>query len=478
MSLFSERISDYIAISGMSLYQLGKRGKIDRSTIHKVKLGERLPSLDFYEHLCEALTLNPYEQKELDELYEMAKIGDQIFFRRKKVKEVIEELSGNTNKIGNEYCLEENRTIEPFLGGMKVIRGKNQVNNAIINILNEDFFQNEQPQIVLSVSFEHRFLYEFLYNAFVSSSKTIEIDHFICIEKNSQSTKGCLNNLERLKYILSFSLSGKKGYRPYYYYNENDPAKNINDLFPYYILTGRYVLALSGDLKDAVIYDDIEMIELYRNRVEWTKRKLPLLVQWTDSVLDMFNWNNEELPDAVIEPSPCLARQYTPEIIETLIKEDIPEREMIVQAAKDYYGPLQRGEVQQARTIFSINGLQELMETGRFYVGPVNIVNNISSEYRQVMLTGIKKDILEKKSEYIVINPDRFKIPMNIEIMKLSSPRIMFSCLNETHTEMVTIFLKEISIYEAFEDFFDYLPGSDLVLSEETLLKVIDQYLE
>ena len=96
MSQFSERLTTLVEATGFSIYQLSKKAKIDRSTIHKVMVGERVPSADFYKKLCRSLLLTPFEKSELDDLYKMAKIGDKVYYRRNSVKRLVEELAGNT----------------------------------------------------------------------------------------------------------------------------------------------------------------------------------------------------------------------------------------------------------------------------------------------------------------------------------------------------------------------------------------------
>ncbi|HAZ05109.1 MAG TPA: hypothetical protein DCY58_00670, partial [Acetobacterium sp.] len=65
MSLFSQRIEELIVDSGETIQSLAEIGKIDRTTLQRVKSGDRLPSKKIFSGLCRALRLSATEEEEL-----------------------------------------------------------------------------------------------------------------------------------------------------------------------------------------------------------------------------------------------------------------------------------------------------------------------------------------------------------------------------------------------------------------------------
>ncbi|MBU4438586.1 MAG: helix-turn-helix domain-containing protein, partial [Firmicutes bacterium] len=73
MSKFSEKIESLIDESGENVQSLARIGDINRTTLQRVKTGERLPTKEFLGKLAETLRLSVAEQTELYELYEIQK---------------------------------------------------------------------------------------------------------------------------------------------------------------------------------------------------------------------------------------------------------------------------------------------------------------------------------------------------------------------------------------------------------------------
>lgn len=57
MSLLSIKIDELILLSGETVQSLADVGKINRTTLQRVKSGERLPMKTFFENMCKALRL-------------------------------------------------------------------------------------------------------------------------------------------------------------------------------------------------------------------------------------------------------------------------------------------------------------------------------------------------------------------------------------------------------------------------------------
>lgn len=477
MSQFSERLTTFVEATGFSIYQLSKKARIDRSTIHKVMVGERVPSAEFYKKLCRSLTLTPFEKSELDDLYKMAKIGDKVYYRRNSVKHLIEELAGNTYTATEDFSGREYKAFPELERGALLIEGKNDINSAIIDVINDEFYHREAPHLTIALDFDHQFVYEYLYNAFVSTGIPTEIDHFIYLDKETSRNDAIQKNLSHLQYILSFSLCGREGYHPYYSYVNADPAQAITTFLPYFIITTRHVLKLSRSFKTAVLYDDDQIVPFYQEAADRLCRGLPQLTRRAGQIEDMYGWARAGVGDASIEPHPCLSLCFSDDRIDALVQPDIPGREGICALASEVYSPYVHGDRPLSRSFFSQEGLKAFMETGRICYFPESVIRRCTPEERQSFLREILAAVEAKETAFAAVDTDKFKIPLDVEIIRTDNQQIVVQRFSESSQEMNAVFIDEPGIYEAFSDFFDYLPQSDLILERKALIDTLKSYL-
>lgn len=477
MSQFSERLTTLVEATGFSIYQLSKKAKIDRSTIHKVMVGERVPSADFYKKLCRSLLLTPFEKSELDDLYKMAKIGDKVYYRRNSVKRLVEELAGNTYAPTEDIADREYKAFPVLQHGTQVIEGKNDINSVIIDVINDEIYHREAPHLAIALDFDHQFVYEYLYNAFVCTAEAVDIEHFIYLEKESSRHDAIQKNLRHLQYILSFSLCGRDGYHPYYSYTGADPAQAVTTFLPYSIITNRHVLKLSRSFKTAILYDDAPIVDFYQKSVDRLCRGLPLLTRRTDNLEDMYGWTRENLGDASLEPHPCLTLCLTDERIESLVRPGIPGREAVCALAREVYGPYSRGEKPLPRSFFSREGLRAYVETGRICYFPESLVRCCTKEERQVFMQELLAAVEAGETAFTAMDSDKFRTPLNVEIILSDTQQVVVQRFCNDSQRLNAVVIDEPGICEAFSDFFDYLPESDLTLSREGMIDLLKSYL-
>lgn len=477
MSQFSERLTTLVEATGFSIYQLSKKAKIDRSTIHKVMVGERVPSADFYKKLCRALLLTPFEKSELDDLYKMARIGDKVYYRRNSVKRLVEELAGNTYAPTEDIADREYKAFPVLQHGTQVIEGKNDINSVIIDVINDEIYHREAPHLAIALDFEHQFVYEYLYNAFVCAAGTVDIEHFIYLEKETSRHDAIQKNLRHLQYILSFSLCGRDGYHPYYSYTGSDPAQAVTTFLPYFIITNRHVLKLSRSFKTAILYDNASIVDFYQKSVDRLCRGLPQLTRRADHIEDMYGWSREYLGSASLEPHPCIGLCMNDARIEALVQQDIPGREAICALAGEVYGPYTRGERPLPQSFFSPEGLRIFMETGRICYYPEDLVRRCSPEECRDFLREILAAVEGGETAFTVIDSDKFRTPLNVEIIKADEQQLVVQRFNDDSQRLNIVIIDEPAICEAFSDFFDYLPESDLTLSREAMIDLLKSYL-
>lgn len=93
MSAFGDKLRLYIGKSGESVYQLAKRSGVERTSIHKAMSGSRILNQDGFDRLIELLKLTPAEKQDLADSYEIAKQGEDVYHRRRKIAAMLNSLA-------------------------------------------------------------------------------------------------------------------------------------------------------------------------------------------------------------------------------------------------------------------------------------------------------------------------------------------------------------------------------------------------
>lgn len=474
MSLFSEKLKLYIEVSNQTIYQLSKKAEVNRTVIHKTISGERVPGDDFLEKLYGALMLSPEEKREMHQLAERARVGEKVYRRRNKVREVIENL--NDNPLLNPAYAFENQTFAPVpktSSGLQIIQGKRDIEKQVLALFGDVFFNSEEPELALFVPFQEKYLYELLYNFYITCGKESQILNLIAIEKDYKDDSACLRNLDTLSSVLVFSLTEKKGYLPYYYYTSGGNHYEEGVSMPYFIKTRKQVMTFSPDFETAFVYDGEDSYGYFSDKIDQFYKKAEILTAYGESVPEMFGWSFISAYQEIIEPAPCMGQLFTDERIDRFLRKDIPMRDELYKIGCDFYRHV-REDLGMPLSIFSFEGLIEFMNNGILPTLPKYVTKQLSVEERQEMLAAIIENAKSEKKPYVAINRKAFKVPVDLEIIKVSDQEIAIRRFNEKGDELTTLFLREAGLVDDFTDFMDYLKTSEMAYSQEEMLEMME----
>lgn len=151
MTLFSKRIEELIIESGETVASLAAIGGINRTTLQRIKSGERLPTPEFFCNLSRALRLSPIEQDELAQLLEIARVGETVSYSRRQIFDLIEMISELTEykiPFSKEIDLkvsplDNKQSAEP----LEVYSDPMSVLNLIENSIDQELFSATQPEL-------------------------------------------------------------------------------------------------------------------------------------------------------------------------------------------------------------------------------------------------------------------------------------------------------------------------------------------
>lgn len=106
MSVFSDLLSEYITMKDVGVYPLSQFCGLDRSFMYKIINGKRNPSgEDVVRKMAQFMQLTPREKTDFMDAFYITQMGEEVYYRRKSVGELIETFSCREGK--KEYIFHE-----------------------------------------------------------------------------------------------------------------------------------------------------------------------------------------------------------------------------------------------------------------------------------------------------------------------------------------------------------------------------------
>ena len=90
MSIFAEKLKSYIEKSGQTIYMVAQSSGVNRTLIHRMTTGTRIPSKkETVALIAKSLLLSPADTNDLLEAYEMSKRGESAYRQLQLVKQLL-----------------------------------------------------------------------------------------------------------------------------------------------------------------------------------------------------------------------------------------------------------------------------------------------------------------------------------------------------------------------------------------------------
>lgn len=473
MSKFGNKLDELINRSGGNKYRLCKDTGIDRVTLYRAINGERVPGKDFIDKICAALQLSLAEEKELRELYDIAKIGEDVFKRRLLVK----DLANHVNSLRLEQRPKNTQKtviVEGIDDTLRVVSGSYNVNMLVRDLLDDLAYNTNPKRLWIKAPFDYSFLFDHLRQLYFELNGAIEIEHAAAFARNTKSQSNPNANLETLAGILPFVFYEGAGYRPAYYYPD---SMNCDSIFlPYCLFTEKRLLMLAADYKTAMLINNQDALNACR--AEYSALRTTPLFMHIANVTDIAGVyldlsKHKRVSDVIgIEWQPCLIGFFSEDMAETYIKKHLAERDMIVQVLIKMISCLKDIRI---HSFFTIEGLQDFVCNGYSITTPPQYALPFCIDDRLRLLVSLRNAIDADISNSRVINPSAILVSPETTIQIFTGSAMLFSIYNESGARMCVI--EESGIYEAFNDFFQSLHHTEWVYSKQETLAILDKYI-
>lgn len=474
MTKFGNRLEALISRNGGNKYRLSKDIGIDRVTLYRFVSGERVPSRELIDKVCDALKMSQSEEKELRELYNIAKIGEDVYERRVLVKDLISGI----NAIRMEQRPAHNRksvVVGGIDGAVKAVFGSYNVNMLTRDVLDDMAYNASEKRIWTNVPFGYTFMFDHLRQLYFEMNGTIEIQHAIAFARDAGSHMNPNINLQSLAGMLPLVFCEGAGYQAGYYYPDSMNCDSI--LMPYYLLTEERLLMISADYKTAMLVNDSGALRTARSAFD-ALRMTPLFSYITNPE-DMLGtqlalWKRGKGSDTVcVEARPCLMGNFTEEMIETYARKEMANRDLVVQAMLE---SVNYAKSNQIHSFFTVSGLEDFVSAGYLSSAPPPYALPLSMADRLHFLTSFRSEIAADKSNSRVVNPSAISVTLNTIALIFINSAVFFSIMSDNGMRMC--YTDEPSIYSAFSDFYLSLHNTEWVYTKQETLDILDQCID
>lgn len=301
MSVFSQKmqalIQPRIDKGQLTIYGLAQNSKIDRSSLYKFLNGERLPaSLAVLNRLMEALRLSPTQSSELRTAYDISRMGEESYQRRRNTVEFLNDF--------NQYVDVHSLTPVPILEPLPLPKEGAEVRSGIlaVNSLVQSVVVAEATRPNGKIRVIAQPEYDFLIHSLSSLTlgRPCSIEHVICLESDSPEGDNQYN-LDCLRAVVELMLSNRD-YKPYYYYDSITSHFKNSNLLPYLVVTSECALQISYNRNYAICLRGEKYVSFFENLFDDACKRSNLMISTLGTITENLQYYYHEFVNRQSSP--------------------------------------------------------------------------------------------------------------------------------------------------------------------------------
>ncbi len=481
MSKFSDKCKEYLAYSGMTVYELSKASGLERTALHRMITGQRLPSEDLLRHFCSFVCLTGKETQHLTELYYEEKIGTEKVHNRKYIRNIYEnlaesELSERSSEPLREYVLQSSAQHNGFPDYTATAF---QTKNLLLMVLKQVFSSNCKQTIYTNLPVALGDFIDTLCSMFYIYESEVHIYHFLTFLSNPTKHGAANYNLELLNKILYLALSPYQEYCPYYTYGKYTESDLDQLAYPYYLVTNELVLEVSGELSSAIVHRNPDHLSIYQKRVKQLRQSMQPLIVTADTAgqaLSLYGHyiNEMGIPTHILQSSPGIKWLLSdPEEIQRIIQ-NIPEHASLYSQIQQFIDLFYHCRY---TAYFSKQGLDSFCQNG-LLPGQIGIYFPPLSISQRILCLKSLLSAFEQDDCQIHMIDDTFHTPANIYTEIYGIRGILFAQLNPDKVHLKFCYINESNLCRSFFDFFQSMEENEIILSGQNAAEIIEKRIQ
>ncbi len=480
MQLFAATLKKHVQQSGITIQTLSKLSGVERTYIHKLISGERLPSDEYIVNkIVEALMLSSQHASKLHELYLVARMGQGVYARHMQVKKLLEDMgqlhSGRLLPLKCSYSHSLGDLPEAFAE-----YGTGSVNRLIKALIESEASRpNGHIKIVIQPSCS--FILELLTTLGMSYPHLI-IEHIFFLQKGMQEADDNAHNLNCFTELAPLMVSGCN-YLPMYYYDDANARSGMSELMPFFILTRDGVVALTGNLDRGAFFRSDSLLELYQNFFEGllalSKPLFNRFSSTTDPIVHYLSMDQGVSRSCfTLMSEPCLAPFLTETHIKKYLHASAPSRDFFLWLCSEHLKDSHPSYPQLVVTsYFTGGGLDNFIKNGVLSEVVHNSMAPVAPADRKILLSSMQAAArlgLYNPCQFV---PRSFKMPNNLVMLAFNEASFGFIYKHPVYGALSFGFNERSIAYSVYH-FLSYLQTSNYIFSSDQTLSIMEGRLE
>lgn len=252
MSAFSDTLSQYISDKNVKVYSMAKYCDTDRSSMYKFISGKRNPPSDeIIKKMGQFMHLTPLEWQKLKESWDIARIGADVYYKRKSVESFI---CNFPERPAKDFCgcsFTPDVTYAENRADCISLTSQQHINYYVHQMILSEADRGS-GKIQLFLQPDYKFLFNLL--ASLNPSGSLKISQIMCVGTETTFTDDHqLINLKYLHSVFPLYMAGHD-YSLYYYYDNIESHYQSFNLYPCMILTSDEALLCSSDYQTGIFF--------------------------------------------------------------------------------------------------------------------------------------------------------------------------------------------------------------------------------
>lgn len=471
MSNFSVVLTELMELKDSVNNDIIRRSGINRSTFFKIKNGTRHPSgRAMVDSIISAMRLTEEHSRLLIEAYEIDKIGAYRYYGLKEVSRFFMEegrLSATPPVVVKIPEFRENEHI-------RVFRETSEVRAAVCGMMYED-----SPQIRILEAHMNSLYAHMLPLASQFHPKTEFLHIYMMDDSDAVGLHHRLYNIECFRNVMDI-LTRTIMYSPRYYYSPVS-ALGQSECHMNFIMSDRLLLTYNDAFDSAVLYDEPELLALYRDIFEKYCDQSVCFAEAMEAPDFLWEQVGKDCEDETDDKVYCfypgiasmLAFEDDKGKLPRYIKEGVMDREEFVKCCLQFgekFRQFLRTCGAECHIICAANALERFARTGYVNDFPRELANALTEEERAAALRQWRK----KSLSYNVQTLRQKCIPDTSSLVVIATRRRAgIAFFYEQSKKIVQILMKEPSIAGLIYEYIESLER-DCVMEKSEYLSFVD----
>lgn len=459
--------------NNMSIYHLAKLTNINYSLLHKILHFDRKLKPDYFYKILENLPISVIEKNSLLDKYNRIFLGSDNYSMVNSINEILRQFSSISITINNKLNLPPPDNSMNAYDKVTICTG-NEL-QYIINIALIEEMNKQIPKVYIYTPGNKKKIYLYIDNIVKLYKTDIKIRFMIDFLSNTVKTADN-NNLKILNNIIPCALSDTPNYEFYYTYKDCVTNDSLTP-YPYFIALSDSVICINSTLDEALFINDKATAKRYSSKCEGILKNYNKLIETSFDVFqaasNMTAGDYNATERICLEYEPCLFNFLTPEIINSLLVKDIPERDILLNIVYNEFSKF--SNIKKTTYLFNKESLIEFAATGFTNLCPRKFTRAATPEERKFVLDRLLIAIDSDNNIIRALNPINFNVPVCRTVNLLDDYEMHFVIYFGDYENYKCIFLKEKSLIKCFYNFLSNLSSTNMVYSKEETKSFIEE---